>query len=58
MEASKTADFYGLILGHAVEIADAEQESIQALLTGTPCLICLPPEARTAKMGWLSKSRC
>ena len=25
MEASKTADFYGLIPGHAVEIADAEQ---------------------------------
>ena len=49
MEASKTADFYGLIPGHAVEIADAEQAYIQALLTGTPCWICFPHEARTAK---------
>ena len=51
MEAFKTADFYGLIPGHAVEIADAEQAYIQALLNGTPCWICLPPKARTAKMG-------
>ena len=51
MEASKTDGFYGLIPGHAVEIADAEQAHIQALLTGTPCWICLPHEARTAKMG-------
>jgi hypothetical protein len=43
MEASKTADFYGLIPGHAVEIADAEQAYIQALLTGTPSgFACLP----------------
>ena len=51
MEAAKTADFYGLMPGHAVEIADAEQAYIQALLAGTPCWICLPHEARTAKMG-------
>ena len=46
MEASKAADFYGLIPGHAVEIADAVQAYIQAELSGTPCWICLPPEAR------------
>ena len=51
MEYSKAADFYGLMPGHAAEIADAEQAYIQALLTGTPCWICFPPEARTAKMG-------
>ena len=51
MGASKTANFYGLIPGHAVEIADAEQAYIQALLTGTACWICIPPEARTAKIG-------
>ena len=42
---------YGQIPGHAREIADAEQASIQALLAGTPCWICFPLEARTAKMG-------
>ena len=51
MEAPKTADFYDLIPGHGVEIADAEQASIQASLTGTPCWICFPPEARTASTG-------
>ena len=51
MGASKTADFYDLMPGHAVEIADAEQAYIQALLTGTPCWICLPPEARPKSMG-------
>ena len=48
MEASKAADFYGPIPGHAVEIADAVQAYIQAELSGTPCWICLPPEARPA----------
>ena len=51
MEASKTGDFYGIIPGQAVEIADAEQAYIQALLTGTPCWICLLREARAASMG-------
>ena len=46
MEASKAADFYGLAPGFAVEIADAVQAYIQAELTGIPCWVCLPPEAR------------
>ena len=46
MEASKAADFYGLTPGFAVEIADAVQAYIQAELTGIPCWVCLPPEAR------------
>ena len=50
MESSITSGFYGLIPGHAIEIADADQAYIQALLTGTPCWTCLPPGARTAKM--------
>ena len=50
MEAPKAADCYGLSPGFAVEIADAEQACIQAALTGTPCWVCLPPEARPD--GW------
>ena len=46
MEASKAADFYGLAPGFAVEIAGAVQAYIQAELSGTPCWVCLPPEAR------------
>ncbi len=48
MEASKAADCYGLAPGNDVQIADAEQAYIQAELSGTPCWICLPPEARPA----------
>ena len=55
MEASKAADFYCLIPGHAVEIADAVHAYIQAELSGTPCWICLPPEARPASWSRLKK---
>ena len=55
MEAPKAADFYGLIPGHAVEIADAVQAYIQADLSGTPCWICLPPEARPASWSRFKK---
>ena len=55
MEASKAADLYGLAPGHAVEIADTVQAYIQAELSGTPCWICLPPEARPASVGHFKK---
>ena len=55
MEASKALDFYGLIPGHAVAIAGAVQAYIQAELSGTPCWICLPPEARPASWSRFKK---
>ena len=55
IEASKAADFYGLAPGHAVEIADAVQAYIQAELSGTPCWICFPPEARPASWSRFEK---
>ena len=55
MEASRAADFYGFIPGHAVEIADAVQAYIQAELSGTPCWICLPPGARPASWSRFKK---
>ena len=55
LEASKAADFYGLAPGFAIEIADAVQAYIQAELSGTPCWICLRPEARPASWGHFKK---
>ena len=54
-EASKAADFYGLAPGFVVEIADAVQAYIQAGLSGTPCWICLPREARPDSRGHFRK---
>ena len=55
MEAPSAADFYGLIPGHAVEVADAVQACIQADFSGTPCWICLPPGARPASWSRFKK---
>ena len=57
MEASKAAGIYGIAPGFAVEIADDVQAYIQAELCGTPCWICLPPEARPDSWGHFKKAR-
>ena len=44
MEASKCADFDGLLPGHAVEQADAEQAYTQSELGGTKTWVRLPRE--------------
>ena len=44
MEAAKAADCYGLLEGHVVEQADAEQAYTQSKLGGTPTWIRLPRE--------------
>ena len=54
MGASR-ADVHGLTPGFAVEIADAVQVYIQAELSGAPCWICLPPEARPDSWGHFRK---
>ena len=48
MEASKAADCYGCVHDHDIEIADAIQAYIQAVLEGTETWVCLPPEERPA----------
>jgi hypothetical protein len=48
MEASKAADCYGCAHDHDIEIADAIQAYIQAVLEGTETWVCLPPEERPA----------
>ena len=48
MDASRAADCYGRVPGHAIEMADAEQAYIQAELGGTACWVCVPPEQRPA----------
>ena len=42
LEVAKAVDFYGCLLGHAIEIADGEQAYIQAETQGTPTWICHP----------------
>ena len=44
MEASKCADFYGLMKGNKIEQADAEQAYTQSELGGTPTWVRLPRE--------------
>ena len=44
MEASKSADFYGSLPGHASEQADADQAYTQALMEGTETWVTLPRE--------------
>ena len=48
LPAAKAVDVYGCLLGHCIEIADAEQAYIQADTQGDPTWICLPPESRPA----------
>ena len=55
MEASKADDFYGLIPGHAVEIADAEQPYIRTgVIDWHPMLDLFPSGGTYRKDGWLS----
>ena len=44
-EASRWADFYGCLPGHAVKLADAIQSYIQAKLKGPLCWVELPTDA-------------
>ena len=44
-EASRWADFYGCLPGHAVKLADAIQAYIQAKLRGPLCWVELPTDA-------------
>ena len=44
-EASRWADFYGRLPGHAVKLADAIQAYIQAKLKGPLCWVELPTDA-------------
>ena len=46
LESSRACDMYGCLQGHDIEMADAEQAYVQALLTGVDTWVCLPPEAR------------
>ena len=48
LEASRAADAHGCVPGHEVEVADAEQAYVQALMKGTPTYVCLPPDQRPA----------
>ncbi len=45
MEAGKAADCYGIVAGHAIEQADAEQACIQADLKGNETWVHLPIDA-------------
>ena len=47
LESSRACDLYGCAPGHEIQMADAEQAYVQALLEGKETWICLPPEART-----------
>ena len=44
-EASRWADFFGCLPGNSVQMADAIQAYIQALLTGIACWVELPEDA-------------
>ena len=44
MEAARCADAYGLMPGHSVQQADAEQAYTQAEIDGTPTWVGLPHE--------------
>ena len=48
LQAAKAVDFFVCLLGHVIEIADAEQAYIQAEMKGDPTWVCLPPEAQPA----------
>ncbi|CAE8592117.1 unnamed protein product [Polarella glacialis] len=50
MEASRMCDAYGLLSGHTIEQADAEQAYIQSSLGGTETYIRLPRELQSP--GW------
>ena len=45
MEAAKYCDAYGLLAGHDIMQADAEQAYVQAELKGPPTYVVLPEEA-------------
>ena len=49
-EASRWADFYGCLPGHAVKLADAIQAYIQAKLKGPLCWVELPTDAWPPEM--------
>ena len=51
MEASKFCDVYGLLPGHVLETADAEQAYIQANMVGTETWITIPEHRRPASWG-------
>ena len=44
-DSARWADFYGCLPGNDVQMADAIQAYIQAVLTGVPCWVELPKEA-------------
>ena len=44
-DSARRADFYGCLPGNDVQMADAIQAYIQAVLTGVPCWVELPKEA-------------
>ena len=55
MQAAKAADAYGLLPGHMVQQADAEQAYTQSFLGGTPTWVRLPKDHWPAKwrdQGW------
>ena len=49
LDASRAADAFGAVPGHAIEVADAEQAYVQAEMKGTPTYVCLPPDQRFGK---------
>ena len=55
LDAARAADAYGCFDGNEVEIADAVQAYIQAVLKGDACWVCLPEEARPPE--WKHKFR-
>ena len=55
MQASKAADAFGCLPGHAIEQADAKQAYIQALLGGTETWVRLPREAWPGK--WVREGK-
>jgi len=57
MQASKTADAYGLCAGHSLQQADAVQAYIQAKLTGPVKTWVLLPSDQWPK-GWAGKYKC
>ena len=44
MEAGKAADAFGLLPGHAIEVADGESAYTQAKLEGPPTWVRLPKD--------------
>eukprot|EP00969_Alexandrium_andersonii_P057896 2550705-Alexandrium_andersonii.AAC.1 len=48
--ASRIADAYGSQRSFECEVADAEQQYVQAELKGTPTWVCLPPSSGRAKL--------